>query len=182
MGGKYSFRLGRANPPRGFPSKLIVGRQDTETAGHVLLKALGYLLFFRERLQVDVNLHDPAIPYRPDLVQLDYELRVRLWVECGECNVIKLDRLAVKVPEAEIWVIKRSLTAAEDLWRAMAKAELRRHRYHLIALDARMFDEAESLLESRNEFYWVQGSFDPPQLQFDFNGLWFDAPFSVLPF
>lgn len=26
------------------------------------------------------------------------------------------------------------------------------------------------------------GEFDPPGLQFDFNGLWFDAPFTVLKF
>jgi uncharacterized protein YaeQ len=182
MAGKFSFRLRRAEPLRDFPSKLTLGQQDTETTGHLLLKTLGYLLFFRDRLQVDVHLHDASIPYRPDLVQLDYELRVRLWVECGECNVNKLDRLAVKVPEAEIWILKRSLAAAQDLWRAMNKAGLRQRRYHLVGLDADMFNEAEGLVRSRNELFWVQSSFDPPQLQFDLNGLWFDAPFDILTF
>jgi hypothetical protein len=28
--------------------------------------------------------------------------------------------------------------------------------------------------------FWASGSFEPPRLQFDFNVLWFDAPFIVL--
>jgi hypothetical protein len=45
-----------------------------------------------------------------------------------------------------------------------------------------MFDELEALLRTRNEVFWFSGRFDPPQLQFDFNGLWFDAPFRVWRF
>lgn len=182
MAGKFSFRLQRAEPSYGFPSKLVIGQQETETTAHVLLKALAYLLFFRERLQLETNLHMDSIPFRPDVVQLDYELRPKLWIECGECSVNKLDKLAVKAPEAEIWVIKRSLTAAEDLLHAMAKAELRRQRYQLIGLDAELFEEMNGLLRSRNEVYWVHGSLDPPVLQLDFNGLWFEGTFTVLRF
>ncbi len=182
MGGKYSFRLRDASGRQELPPKIIVGQQDTEALETVLLKALGFLLFFRERLQIGVELHADAIPFRPDLVQLDYELRPKLWVECGEPSVGKLDKLSVKVPEAEIWVIHRSLTAAEALFYAMTKASLRRNRYHLIGLDGAMFDEVLALLRGRNEVFWVQGSFDPPLLQFDFNGLWFDAAFVVSHF
>jgi hypothetical protein len=61
----------------------------------------------------------------------------------------------------------------------MAKHGLRRDRYQVVGLDADMFEEVEGLLRPRNEVYWVAGTFDPPQLQFDFNGLWFDAPFGL---
>jgi uncharacterized protein YaeQ len=147
-----------------------------------MLKLLAYVLFYRERLQLDVNLHMDSIPYVPDLVQLDYELRPKLWVECGECGVTKLHKLAVKVPEAEIWIVKPSLAEAELLIRDMAKAELRRDRYHLLGLDADMYSELSALLKPRNELLWVGGGFDTLQMQFDFNGLWFDAPFHVLHF
>lgn len=167
---------------RNLPRRIIIGQSDTETPAHVLLKFLGFVLFHRERLQIEVNLHMDSIPFVPDLVQLDYELRPKLWVECGECSVAKLDKLAVKVPEAEIWVLKRSATDAEQLHRAMAKADLRRDRYSLIGLDAEMFEELSGLLQTRNEFLWVRGDFDPPALQCDFNGFWFDAPFTVLRF
>jgi hypothetical protein len=182
MPGKFSFRLQRADSRRDFPSKLVIGRNELETTTPVLLKALAFLLFFRERLQIDANLHTDAIPFRADVVQVDYEMRPRLWVECGDCTVSKLDKLAVKVPEAEIWVMKSSLELVEELMRAMRKGELRRNRYQFVAFDTAMFEELRSLLRSRNEVYWVEGSFEPPRLQFDFNGLWFDASFEIRRF
>jgi len=179
---RYSFRLKSEDKSSDLPDKVIIGQSGTETTTHVLLKFLGFVLFHRERLQVETNLHLDHIPFRPDLVQLDYEMRPRLWVECGDCSVAKLNKLAVKVPEAEIWTIKRSLAEVEHLHRAMAKEELRRNRYQLIGLDEAMFTELDQLLRERNELTLFRRSFDPPQLQFDFNGLWFDAEFTILHF
>ena len=64
----------------------------------------------------------------------------------------------------------------------MEKEELRRSRYGLIGLDPAMFDEMCDLLSPRNQLIWFTGGFDPPQAQFDFNGLWFDTTFTVLRF
>jgi len=182
MSTKYSFHLESRDHQRDLPHKIIIGRQDTETLLHVALKFLGYLIFFRERIQLETNLHMDSIPFVPDLVQLDYELRPKLWVECGECGVNKLNKLAVKVPEAELWIIKRSLPAAEQLMQGMAREELRRNRYNLVAFDPAMVDEFCDLLKPRNEMLWVGCEWEPPNLQFDFNGLWFDSPFTVLKF
>lgn len=179
MSRKFSFQLESTNPRRPLPGKIIVGQRDTETTAEVLLKFLAYLLFYRDRLQLEPRLHDENLPYQPDLVQFDYTLRAALWVECGDCPVQKLDRLAVKVPEAEIWVVRRSWAEAEELLRQMARQELRRNRYHVIGLDPDMFAEVEGLMHARNEVCWVAGTFDPPRLQFDFNGLWFDAEFRL---
>jgi hypothetical protein len=125
---------------------------------------------------------DDSIPFEPALVQLDYSLRPVFWVECGECGVGKLHKLAVKAPEAEIWILKRTLDEAEALHHAMAREELRRGHYGILALDPAMFDEMCGLLAPRNALTWFHGEFDPPQLQFEFNGLWFDTNFSVLRF
>lgn len=182
MSGKYSFHLQSKDWRRDLPPKLIVGRRDNQTGGHVVLRLLAYLLFFRDRLHVGAQLHDDNIPFEPDLVELDYELRPRLWVECGDCGAPKLDKLAVKVPEAEIWVVKGSVAEAENLLRAMERADLRRNRYHVIGLDEPMFLEVCGLLQSRNQVFWLSGDFEPPNLQFDFNGLWFDTSFEVFHF
>ena len=64
----------------------------------------------------------------------------------------------------------------------MAKEELRRDRYGLLALDPAMFDEMCGLLGPRNQLTWFSGEFDPPQMQFEFNGLWFDTTFTVMRF
>lgn len=182
MSAKYSFQLQSRDRRRDLPGKIVIGQNTTETAAHVLLKLLAYVLFYRERLQIETDLHMDSIPFVPDIVQLDYGLRPVLWVECGECSVGKLHKLAVKVPDAEIWVMKRSGAEARALVRAMARMELRRDRYRLVGLDEAMFDEVCGLMQSRNQLLWVRGEFDPPHLQFDFNGLWFDAPFEVLGF
>jgi hypothetical protein len=171
MSSRFAFHVeSQDNRRRELPERVFIGRKETETAKHVLLKFLGFVLFHRERLQIEAQLHDDNIPFTPDLVQLDYMMRPALWVECGEVTVAKLEKLAVKVPEAEIWIVKRSPTEAETLLRDM------------VVFDPEMFDEALASLGLRNEVFWARGQFDPPQLQFDFNGLWFDCEFQVLEF
>jgi uncharacterized protein YaeQ len=180
MPGKFSFQLRSEERRRAFPHKLVIGQRDSETRGRVLLRLIGYLLFFRDRLQIEPRLDLDLIPFEPDLLQCDYELRPVLWVECGGADVARLDRLAVKVPEAEIWVLKPSVAEAEEQVRQMAKAGLRRNRYRVIGLEGDAFAELEGLLMARNEVYWVGGGFDPPEMRFEFNGLWFELAFRIL--
>lgn len=179
---KYTFRLKSEEKSKRLPHKLLIAESITGTKDHVLLKLLGYILFFRERLQIETNLHMDTIPFVPDLVELDYTLKPVLWVECGECSVTKLNKLAVKVNEADIWILLTSAFHLESLYRDMEKHGLRRHRYHLLGFNAEMIEEMLELLRERNELNWFRGTFDPPQLQFDFNGLWFDCAFDVLRF
>lgn len=182
MNAKYNFTLQSSDKRRVLPEKIILGRHDTETIDHVVLKLLGFLLFFRERLLIEPRLNDDSNPYSPDLVQLDYELRPRLWVECGECSVHKLDKLAVKAPEAEIWVLKPSPAAAAELIAKMAKEELRPRRYGVVGFDPGMLAELAARTQTRNEVFWVKGSFDPAEMHLDFNGLWFESAFTVWRF
>src|SRR5213083_3408197 len=109
VSGKYSFDLKSQERRRPLPGKIIVGQKENESVKHVMLKFLAYVLFYRERIQIEPRLPDETIPFEPDVIQLDYSLRPSLWVECGECGVGKLHKLAVKVPEAEIWILKPSL-------------------------------------------------------------------------
>jgi len=182
MSAKFVFNFKSEDKRRPLPYKILLAKQENETTVHILLKVIGYLLFFRERIEIEGKLHNDNIPFTPDLVQLDYELRPQLWVECGECSISKLNKLPVKAPEAELWVIKRSEAAARHLLLAMEKDGLRHDRYNIIGLDAAMFDEMHGLLRERNELFWLSGGFDPAQLQFDFNGLWFDSPFTIFKF
>ena len=180
MSAKYTFRLQSEKQSRPFPHKLIIGQTSTETTTDVLLHFLAYVLFFRERLQRHVNLDTDTIPFVPDLVQLDYELRPKLWVECGECGLQKLHKLAIKAPEADIWIVKPCESEALELKEAMVKKDLRTNRYSVIGFDHDMFEELQGLLTERNAFFWVAGSLDPPRMQFEFNELWFDTVFILL--
>jgi len=182
MSSRFAFHVETEDKRGGLPERVFIGRHEEETTADVLLKFLSLALFQRDRLEIGADLHDDNIRLVPDLVQLDYTMRPALWIECGEVTATKLDKLAVKVPESEIWVVKRSPDEIEPLLHEMAKHKLRRQRYHLLAFDAEMFDEALGSLSLRNEVFWVRGGFEPPTLQFDFNGLWFDGEFKVFEF
>lgn len=199
MTGKISFTLRSEDNRRPLPSKIIIGCRETETIFHVALKLIAFVYFFRDRLQIEADLQNDNIPFTPDLAQMDYELRPILWIECGECSVNKLDKLAVKVPDAEIWVVKRSLSAAAELIKGMAREKLRTNRYNLLALDQNVFEEFCSHLAGRNEFVWHTATFEAPspdlawrsqsaaneaepEMHFELNGLWFQLPFHILKF
>jgi hypothetical protein len=177
---KHTFNLQSRDKQRPLPRRIIIGQQDSETVRHVMLKLLAYVLFYRPRLQMEMDLDRDSLPFVPDLVELDYELRPKFWVEVGECSMGKLHKLAVKLPECEFWIVKASEAAARGLRDAMEDEEFRRDRYGMVGLDGKMFDEVCGLMRGRNELFWVEGGFEPPRMQFDFNGLWFDAPFTVL--
>lgn len=179
MSDRWVFSLGSLQARTSLRSKLILVRRETETGVHLLLKLFGYLLFQRERLEIEPHLEDPFMPFVPDLMQFDYQGRIALWVECGECAVTKLDRLAVKAPDAEIWVVRRSREAGEDLMGRMEAERLRRGRYGVVGLDAEMLEEVERLCAARNDVVWHKASWQDGRMEFEFNGLWFEAPFSV---
>lgn len=180
MSARHVFNLRSADPRRSLPAKILLVQDHTETLTHILLKILAFLMFQRDRLQIEAWLDDAYLSFRPDLVQLDYEGRIKLWVECGECTLEKLDRLAVKAPYGEIWSVKKSVEEAVDLHRRMGREGLRAGRYGVVGLDPAMLAELGSLAVARNDVTWHRCTFDPPNMQFEFNGLWFESDFVVL--
>lgn len=180
MSARYVFNLRSERLRCVLPPKVLLVPRETETLVHILLKLFGFLIFQRERLVIEPSLDDDYLPFTPDLMQMDYQGRIALWVECGECAVTKLDRLAVKAPDAEIWAVKPSPTEAEALVRSMAHDRLRRGRYGVIGLDEAMMEEVAGLVGPRNQVVWYQCAFDPAGMQFEFNGLWFECGFTVL--
>jgi len=179
---RYTFRLKTRRQHAELPDSIVLGLNEDRTEEQLLLTCLSYLLLFRERLEVNARPPDDNLRYIPDVVQLDYQLRPVLWVECGEVTVEKLDRVAVKAPEAELWIARPSVAAAETLFDQMAKKKLRRNRYHLIGFEQEVVAELLGLLQPRNDIFWMESQFHPPSLQFEFNELWFDTSFTVFEF
>jgi uncharacterized protein YaeQ len=153
---------------------MLVAGPEEDAAG-VVVRLLAYLLLYRDRLLVEPRLEDLDLPFRAGMVALDYEGRIALWVECGECPVTKLDRLAVKASGGEIWAVKGSPAEAEQLLEQMRRQGLRRERYGVLGLEAEMVAEMAGLLQARNELLWYRGDLEAGTLQFEFNGLWFDG-------
>lgn len=182
LAAKFTFQCTSEDRRRPLPHKILFGLGLNETGRHIVLKFLAWVLFYRERLTIETDVQNDAIPFVPDLCQLGYDMRPMLWVECGECSVGKLHKLAVKCPEAELWVVKRSPADVEQLLRSMAKEDLRRNRYGLISFDPDVVDELIGLLQERNTFHLFRADFEERQLQFEFNQLWFETTFEVARF
>lgn len=182
MSGKYRFKLESRIRNHPLPSRIIFGQEATETRTDVLLKFLGFVLFQRERLQISPRLHDDNIPLIPGLVQLDYQLKPALWIECGDCPVTRLDKLAVKVPEAALWVLQASHEDAAELIRRMAKARLRKDRYSILSFRAELIEELLEHLGERNELCLFALDWEESGVQFEMAGLWFDETFQVTRF
>ncbi len=182
LAAKFTFQCTSDDRRRPFPHKILFGLGVQETPRQVVLKFIAWILFFRDRLMIETDVQNDSIPFVPDLCQLGYDMRPALWVECGDCSIGKLHKLAVKCPEAELWVVKRSPAEAETLLKAMKKEDLRRDRYGVIALDPEMVDELTSLLKERNGFHLFRADFEEKSLQFEFNELWFEATFAILRF
>ena len=156
-----------------------MGKSDSEELDIIVLRLLGYLMFYGEHMLIDTHLHDHSIPFVPDIVRMNYLGHPEFWAECGDCNAKKLNRIAVKAPDAEIWILKRSEEEAEKILKSITKAKLRKGRYQIIGFQNEMIDHFESLLTSRNEIFWMPAEFEPPRIQMDFNGNWIDEPFTL---
>lgn len=182
MQNKYSFQIKSEDKSRDFPHKLLLTESELQSPDHLLLKFLGYLIFFRERIQVDTRLPNTPVNFAPDIAALDYQLHPSLWVECGDCDTKKLNKLAVKAPEAELWVLKSSDEAAEELLRKMKKDDLRKGRYKILSFDKEGFAEMRELLEQKNEALWVGIDWDFCSIQMDFNEVWFDLEFQIFEY
>ena len=49
---EYNFHFQSQDRRRDLPGKIVIGRNTTETAAHVVLKLLGFLLFYRDRVAI----------------------------------------------------------------------------------------------------------------------------------
>lgn len=179
---KYVFNLQSQDNQRDLPSKIIIVQKREETVVEVLQRLFGYLILYRDRIQMQTDLHDEYIPFVPDLVQLDFQMQPAFWAECGECTPKKLNKLAVKVHEGEVWIVRSSREAVEELTHQMDKAKSRRNRYKILRLDEEMIAEISETLQLRNDVTWYSSRFEQGQAQFDFNGLWFESEFEVVEY
>ena len=97
----FTFTTRSEERSRPLPHKIIIGQNQNETIRHVSLKFLAWVLFYRERLQIETDLNNAVIPFVPDLAEVGYDMRPRLWVECGECTTNKLHKLAGEIITGE---------------------------------------------------------------------------------
>jgi uncharacterized protein YaeQ len=106
--------------------RLVLDKRAGESAGHVLLKLLGFALHHRPGLAVEAS---AGQKYKPDLLLADPDGTVRLWIDCGHVGPRKLAEVLHRNRRAEVVVLKATLrearlfaaTAAKVLAPALAR-------------------------------------------------------------
>lgn len=176
---KFSFRLECEDSRIGVPDRLIVGRQEEESAVHIVLKALSFLLFYRERIQIGGHLYTDNIPFVPDLLQLSYEGHPTFWAECGESEPARLKKIVAKAPDAEIWWVREKEGEMDRMCAQLKKAGVRPGRIKMLGIPDELVQNLCQSLQAKNEIFWMPASFEPPGLQFDFNSEWIESPFEL---
>ncbi|MEO1087182.1 MAG: YaeQ family protein, partial [Acidobacteriota bacterium] len=119
-----------------------------EKTWHLVLKLLGYVLFYgqRPRIEAGIGWH-----FKPDLVTLDDRGAVALWVDCGNIAPRKINRVATKVGEpGRFFILKRRRKEAEVLRRLLGGRIKHPDRVHLIAFDDGVVDDLASAIDGTN--------------------------------
>ncbi len=161
------------------PERLIVGRHDDESVVHVVLKALSFFIFYRERLQMGGHLHNENIPFIPDLLQLDYEGHPTFWAECGPSDPARIKKIVAKAPDAEVWWVRETTAEMEHMPQRLKKAGVRPGRVKFLGFPEELIETLCQCLQAKNDVFWMPADFDPPALQFDFNSEWVESPFEI---
>ncbi len=115
--------------------KLILAPQPQETLEHLALKLAAYLLFWAYDPKVELSPKHPALAqqeFRPDLIALDEAGEVRLWVECGNVTLHKLDKLIRRYPAARLCVLKATEAEGKRLRNDLREQVPRQERVEVL--------------------------------------------------
>lgn len=96
---KFTFNI---EAPR-FKRKMIFFKEETESREHVVLKLMAYLLFYDERLKVEVAV---GTHYKPDLAIEGEHGVPEMWIDCGRITLKKIESLAEKFRRTKIIIVK----------------------------------------------------------------------------
>lgn len=94
--------------------KLIFEMRDGESPVHIALKLVSLALFFEQDMQVEPTMND-NYRFKPDLLTKFDDTRPKLWIECGQCRVQKLDKITFRYYDAEFILVKRSEREAREI-------------------------------------------------------------------
>jgi uncharacterized protein YaeQ len=105
--------------------------------------------------------HDPALQveptmdaddrYRPDLLIRQDDHRPKLWVECGQCRVQKLDKVTFRHYDAKVVMLKRSAREAREIMQR-CRGEVRRiQAIEFIGFDSGFVESIAEALTGKND-------------------------------
>ena len=105
----------------GIEQRVLLRKGKGESLRHVLMKLMGYMMFYHESLVIEGSAHQH---YKPDLVRLDEQGDPVQWVDCGYTAIRKLNRITQKNYKTMVDIIKPTPTELR-LYKTQAERKLR---------------------------------------------------------
>lgn len=132
----------------GVKARVLLTKRRGESLRHVLMKLLGYMLFYHPELRVEMSAHQH---YKPDLLRVDATGQPVQWIDCGQTALLKLDRISQRNPETWIDIIKA--TPGElALYQQHAQRRLRYpERVRYWSFEPTFISQLGALIQGRHE-------------------------------
>ena len=141
---KYTFTIHAER----IPSKLVLVQAGGESATHIILKLLSYLMFYRQGIKIE---HRVEQHFKPDLVVEGDNFQPLLWVDCGNTAIRKLDKVATKNHNCEIYIVKENYRQLEAYFEKAGKRIKRIERVQFICFDDGFVAALTNSLQRTNE-------------------------------
>lgn len=136
--------------------KLVLEKRSGESMRHIVLKILGFLLYYDRSPRIELRVSEDKRDYRPDVVAFDEQGQITLWVDCGQIAVRKVDDLTRQFPDAEIVIIKPTDREMESYAREAAKKVRRIERVQFFGFDAEFVPALIAQIGHMNTVRWQQ--------------------------
>ncbi len=92
-----------------YSGKVILAAKPEEKLDHLALKLAAFAMFLPRGPVVEPSTDHPGLmglDIRPDVCTFNDAGEINVWIECGEVSLNKLDKLARRLPETRIIVLK----------------------------------------------------------------------------
>ena len=140
--------------------KIVLVTQENETPEHLALKLAAFILFFKINPNIEISSKNPAIAnqeFKPDLVAFNEAGEISHWIECGNVATNKIEKLAKRLSNAKIILLKELPREAENMRRILNKNEVRnKEQIEIWSFPENQFQEWIQALEESVEIYGEQ--------------------------
>lgn len=141
---KYTFNIQAEH----ISPKLVLEKAKGESEAHVILKLLSYLMFYRQGIKIE---HRVEQHFKPDLVVEGDNFQPVLWVDCGNTAIRKLDKVATKNHNCEIYIVKENNHQLRAYYQKSQKRVKRIERVQFICFDDGFVSALVNGLQRTNE-------------------------------
>ncbi len=136
--------------------KVLLAPKPEEKLDHLALKLAGVVMFLGMSPVVEPSSDHPALhdyDVKPDVLAMDMTGAIKLWLECGEVSINKLDKISRRLGEAKIVVLKRTEHQAKQLRERIGDELRQSHRIQIWAWPAGEFDRWLAAMREKTEVF-----------------------------